>query len=54
MGKDTGNQSRGQGSRQQAEVFADLCYRFVRPLLRRVCTQDGSAAGANISGFDAW
>ncbi len=33
MGKDTGNQSGGQGSRQQGEVIADLCYRFVRPLL---------------------
>jgi hypothetical protein len=29
----------GQGSRNQAEVMADLCYRFVRPLLRELAAQ---------------
>ena len=34
MGEHTGNRLGSQGSRRQAEVIADLCYRFVRPLLQ--------------------
>ena len=36
MKEHSGNHTGGQGSRQQAEVIADLCYRFVRPLLYRL------------------
>ena len=34
MKKHTGNHRKGQGSRQQSEVLADLCYRFVRSVLQ--------------------
>ncbi len=33
MAKDTAKQEPGQGSRHQSRVVADLCYRYVRPLL---------------------
>lgn len=36
MNKDTTSSIRGQGSGGQAEVMSDLCYRFVRPLLRQI------------------
>ena len=36
MNKDTTSLIRGQGSSGQAEVMSDLCYRFVRPLLRQL------------------
>lgn len=39
MDEDTRNLRKGQGSRQQAEVLADLCYRFVRPLLHELNRQ---------------
>jgi hypothetical protein len=39
MEKDTGNRRGGQGSRHQSEVLADLCYRFVRPLLEGLHTR---------------
>ncbi len=39
MDKDTGNRQRGQDSRQQSEVLAGLCYRFVSPLLQVLHTQ---------------
>lgn len=33
MEKDTAGEIKGQGSRQQAEVLAGMCYQFTRPLL---------------------
>lgn len=36
MEKDTTRLIRGQGSAQQAEVLSDMCYRFVRPFLKRM------------------
>lgn len=36
MSKHTANPSKGQGSHHQAEVVADLCYRFVQPLLQQL------------------
>jgi Transposase DDE domain len=38
MNEHTGTLRIGQGSRQQSEVLADLCYRFVRPFLRELAT----------------
>lgn len=39
MAKDKTETPLGQGSRQQAEVLADLCYRFVQPLLHELYTK---------------
>jgi hypothetical protein len=39
MEKDKSNRSKGQYSRHQSEVIADLCYRFVRPLLENLQTE---------------
>jgi hypothetical protein len=39
MQKDTINPLRGQGSQHQSEVLAELCYRFVCPLLQALHTQ---------------
>jgi len=39
MNKHTVKPCKGQGSRHQAEVLAELCYRFVRPLLQRLHAQ---------------
>lgn len=39
MNKHTVKRCKGQGSRHQAEVLAELCYRFVRPLLQRLNAQ---------------
>jgi hypothetical protein len=36
MNKDTSRWIRGQESSRQAEVLSDLCYQFVRPLLRQL------------------
>jgi hypothetical protein len=36
MEKDTAKVLGGQGSRQQGEVLAGMCYQFVRPLLQRL------------------
>jgi hypothetical protein len=36
MNKDTTSSIRGQESSRQAEVLSDLCYQFVRPLLRQL------------------
>jgi hypothetical protein len=36
MNKDTSSSIRGQESSRQAEVLGDLCYQFVRPLLRQL------------------
>lgn len=38
MNKHTGYQLKGQGSRHQSEVLAELCYRFVSPLLQALHT----------------
>jgi Transposase DDE domain len=39
MQKDTINPSKGQGSQYQSEVLAELCYRFVCPLLQALHVQ---------------
>jgi hypothetical protein len=39
MDEHTGTYRIGQGSRHQSEVLADLCYRFVRPLLRELAAK---------------
>ncbi len=39
MQKDTVKHQRGQGSQHQSEVLAELCYRFVCPLLQALHTQ---------------
>jgi len=39
MNEHTVFQKKGQGSRHQSEVLAELCYRFVRPLLQALHTQ---------------
>lgn len=36
MKEHTANQPRGQASRHQSDVLAELCYRFVRPLLQEL------------------
>jgi hypothetical protein len=36
MNERTANQSKGQASQYQSDVLAELCYRFVRPLLREL------------------
>ena len=38
MNKHTVNHLRGQGSQHQSEVLAELCYRFVCPLLQALHT----------------
>ena len=39
MEKHTPHTQKGQDGRQQAEVLADLCYRFGRPLLEKLYTK---------------
>ena len=36
MKKDTSSLERGQDSKQQSEVLGGMCYRFVKPLLKRL------------------
>lgn len=39
MAEDTRDSSNGQDARQQSEVMADLCFRFIQPLLEELYTR---------------